>query len=71
MVLVLRHSNENHSNVIVKPFHFNPVLFFGQQGSGDGMFTYPVGVAVTDEDEIVVADQSNNRVQVFDSNGTS
>ena len=57
-------------NVIVKPFHFSPVLFFGQQGSGDGMFTYPVGVAVNDEDEIVVADQGNHRVQVFDSNGT-
>ena len=57
-------------NVIVKPFHFNPVLCFGQQGSGDGMFTYPVGVAVNDEDEIVVADQGNHRVQVFDSNGT-
>ena len=56
-------------NVIVKPFHFNPVLFWGQQGSGDGMFTYPVGVAVNDEDEIVVADQGNHRVQVFDSNG--
>ena len=47
-----------------------PVLSFGKQGSGDGMFDYPLGVAVSDGDEIVVADQGNHRVQVFDSNGT-
>ena len=57
--------------VIVKPFHVQPLLSFGQQGSGEGMFAdYPLGVAVNDKDEIVVADQSNHRVQVFDSNGT-
>ena len=54
----------------VKPFHVKPVLSFGEKGSGDGMFKYPKGVAVTDKDEIVVADQLNDRVQVFDSNGT-
>ena len=54
----------------VKPVHVKPVLSFGEKGSGDGMFKYPKGVAVTDKDEIVVADQLNNRVQVFDSNGT-
>ena len=54
----------------VKPFHVKPVLSFGEKGSGDGMFKYPKGMAVTDKDEIVVADQLNDRVQVFDSNGT-
>ena len=56
--------------VILKPFQVKPVLSFGKEGSGDGMFQYPEGVAVSDGDEIVVADQSNHRVQVFDSNGT-
>ena len=56
--------------VIVKPFQVKPVLSFGKQGSGEGMFKYPLGVAVSDGDEIVVADRDNNRVQVFDSNGT-
>ena len=55
--------------VILKPFQVKPVLSFGKQGSGNGMFTYPMGMAVTDGDEIVVADQWNHRVQVFDSNG--
>ena len=54
----------------VKPFHVKPVLCFGKEGKGDGMFTYSRGVAVTDKDEIVVADEGNDRVQVFDSNGT-
>ncbi|CAH3187255.1 unnamed protein product [Porites evermanni] len=54
----------------VKPFHVKPFLCFGEQGSGDGMFKNPLGVAVTDKDEILAADCENHRVQVFDSNGT-
>ena len=56
--------------VIVKSFQVKPLLYFAKEGSGDGMFHYPYGVAVSDKDEIVVADQCNHRVQVFDSNGT-
>ena len=56
--------------VILKPFQVKPVLSFGKRGSSEGMFMYPLGVAVSDRDEIVVADQCNHRVQVFDSNGT-
>ena len=67
--------NEEHIRgspfpISVKPFHVKPVLCFGEHGTGDGMFKYPRGVAVTDKDEIVVADDCNHRVQVFDSNGT-
>ena len=54
----------------VKPFHGKPVLCFGKEGTGDGMFRFSRGVAVTDKDEIVAADECNDRVQVFDSNGT-
>ena len=56
--------------VILKPFQVKPVLCFGKQGSGEGMLNYPMGVAVTAKDEILVADNRNHRVQVFDSNGT-
>ena len=56
--------------ISVKPFHVKPVLCFGEKGTGDGMFDYPRGVAVTDKDEIVVADQCNHRVQLFNGNGT-
>ena len=56
--------------VILKPFQVKPVLTFGKEGSSDSMFEFPYGVAVSDGDEIVVADHVNHRVQVFDSNGT-
>ena len=65
-----QHIGGSPFTVIVKPFDVKPGLCFGQHGSGDGMFKYPLGVAVSDRDEIVVADQCNHRVQVFGSNGT-
>ena len=64
------HVSGSPFTVIVKPFHVKPVLSFGKEGLGGGMLKYPLGVAVTDGDEIVVTDENNHRVQVFDSNGT-
>ena len=56
--------------VTVKPFQVKPVLCIGKKGLGEGMLIGPMGVAVTAKDEVVVADNQNHRVQVFDSNGT-
>ncbi|XP_038643919.1 RING finger protein nhl-1-like [Scyliorhinus canicula] len=41
----------------------------GSKGSDVGHFTWPRGVAATLEGELVVADSSNHRVQVFDRRG--
>jgi len=41
----------------------------GGRGSEPGCFTWPRGIAVAPDNSIVVADSSNHRVQVFDSNG--
>ncbi|XP_073230511.1 E3 ubiquitin-protein ligase TRIM45-like [Porites lutea] len=73
--LLVKVNGENIScspfTVILKPFQVKPVLSFGKRGgSGEGMFEYPLGVAVSDVDEIAVTEQLNHRVQVFDSNGT-
>eukprot|EP00058_Branchiostoma_floridae_P003903 XP_002589391.1 hypothetical protein BRAFLDRAFT_77833 [Branchiostoma floridae] len=38
----------------------------GGQGQGEGQFNQPYFVCVDKEDNIIVADKSNNRVQVFD-----
>ena len=46
----------------VKPFHVKPALCFGKEGSGEGMFKNPKGVAVNDRDEIAVVDELNHRV---------
>ena len=35
----------------------------------EGQFTEPSGVAVTEENEIIVADTNNHRIQVFDKEG--
>ena len=39
-------------------------LSFGSNGSGQGQFTNPIGVAVSNG-EVYVSDQNNNRIQVF------
>ncbi|GAB0088489.1 hypothetical protein DMENIID0001_029270 [Sergentomyia squamirostris] len=41
----------------------------GGRGSEPGSFTWPRGIAVSPDNNIVVADSSNHRVQIFDSNG--
>ncbi|XP_044734626.1 RING finger protein nhl-1 [Chrysoperla carnea] len=41
----------------------------GSRGSEPGYFTWPRGIAVGPDNSIVVADSSNHRVQVFDTNG--
>jgi len=43
---------------------------FGEFGILEGQFTEPSGVAVTDDDDIIVADTNNHRIQVFDKEGT-
>ena len=45
-----------------------PASQFGLRGSGDGQFDIPSSVACNSRGEIVVADCSNNRIQVFDRN---
>ena len=47
-----------------------PVANFGTEGSGDGQFRNPWGLGIHYESgKIYVADQSNNRLQVFDAEG--
>ncbi|XP_066270443.1 tripartite motif-containing protein 2-like [Branchiostoma lanceolatum] len=43
---------------------------FGGQGSEEGKFDQPFGVAVSEEGEIFVADFGNRRIQVFTLQGT-
>ena len=63
------HIHESPFTVTERSFHAKPVFSFGQKGPGNGKFHRPYGVAVNDMDEIVVADNWNHCVQVFDSNG--
>ena len=42
---------------------------WGTQGTGDGQFRDPEGVAVASDGSVYVADYSNNRIQKFTSEG--
>ena len=42
---------------------------FGRHGSKEGEFNYPCGIAVDEDDNILVADYNNNRIQKFTSDG--
>ena len=63
------HIHGSPFSVIVKPFQLKYVSSFGKKGSGEGMFENPKQVAMNDRGEIVVADNANHRVQIFDSKG--
>ena len=56
----------------VESGQFKPVFSFGREGSSNGMFNYPWGVAVNERDEIAVTDHGPNveRVQIFTRDGT-
>lgn len=61
---------EDHDNGCPSARKFIHVLTFGEEGSCDGQFHYPWGVAVNERDEIAVTDVHNERVQVFSSDGS-
>ena len=47
----------------------NWVASWGERGTGPGEFRLPHGIATDADGNVYVADRSNNRIQVLDSNG--
>lgn len=45
-------------------------LSWGEQGTGPGQFDLPHGITLDDTGRVYVADRSNQRVQVFEADGT-
>jgi len=60
-------ASNQHSNDRIQVFDsVGSFLFeFGSFGSGDGQFKIPRGIAVDSMKNIYVADDANNRIQVF------
>ncbi|VDK42640.1 unnamed protein product [Anisakis simplex] len=46
-----------------------PIFSFGREGSEDGQFARPWGICCDHKGRIIVADRSNNRIQIFDKDG--
>jgi DNA-binding beta-propeller fold protein YncE len=42
---------------------------FGQQGEGQGEFKYPLGIDISDDGKVFIADTGNHRIQVFNLKG--
>ena len=71
--------NNNDDSIIVSDTHDHCIYIFspdgrvrhkfGSFGTGKGQLKEPLGVA-TDGEYILVADRGNNRIQVFDGDGT-
>lgn len=64
----------NKSLYIIQIFIYKIIYFtalsFCFDGSGDGQVSRPWGVCVTKNNEVIIADRRNNRIQVFFSDGT-
>ena len=62
------------SNVVIAATLSAPppqfVLKWGSEGSGDGQFSHPWGVAVDGSRNVYVADKGNHRIRKFDDTGT-
>jgi DNA-binding beta-propeller fold protein YncE len=46
------------------------VMSFGEFGSGPGQFNVPHAIAIDSRGRLFVADRDNNRIQIFDADGT-
>ena len=68
---------EGHANATGTPariLKFNSagelLMTFGEMGSGPGQFMQPHALAMDSKGRLFVGDRSNNRVQIFDQDGT-
>ena len=58
-----------HCITIIDPTSGRKIRSFGRHGCGHVDFTYPCGVAVTQDSRIVVVDRGNHRLQVLTAEG--
>jgi len=54
-----------HQIVVLNP---DGTLFcgFGTQGNGNAQFSYPFGLSINQEGNLIVCDWNNHRVQIFE-----
>ena len=65
--------NSTKGTIIVSAIHVKIYKFdkkWGSEGTGDDQFKFPCGIAIDSSGYIYVADQENNRIEKYNSNGT-
>ena len=67
--VVVSEINAPSSQISIFSSELHPVMSVGSTGSGANQFLGPVGVAITDDDHILVADCFNHRIQVLTMEG--
>ena len=60
---------EKNCITIIDPTNGRKISSIGQRGNGQVQFNYPEGVALTQDDRIIVADWCNHRLQVLTAEG--
>ncbi|KAL9653258.1 hypothetical protein ABK040_010965 [Willaertia magna] len=64
--------NENNHNSLENndcPIQGKFISSFGGKGTEDGQFTSPTDICIDSHDNIIICDNENNRVQIFDKTG--
>ena len=64
---IVSDSDEHCIKVFNREGHFQ--YKFGKQGQGDGEFNNPRFLSMTQSKHLLVCDQGNNRIQVFELDG--
>lgn len=72
MLYVLQRGESVHQNVSVKKCNVSEEWFgdFGTYGTGPGEMVWPAGIAIDSDQRLYITDEWNQRVSVFDIEGT-
>merc|ERR1711936_618821 len=63
-------SDSNNHRLQIFDVNGKVLTTFGSEGTEEGQFKFPRGVAVDEQGFIFVADSGNNRIQIFNPDGT-
>ncbi len=64
------HGGDSNARIVKFDADGNYLLEWGSPGSGPGQFDAPHGLAMDSRGRLFVADRGNNRIQIFDQDGT-
>ena len=72
MLYVLQRGTPLHNNVSVKICNVGEEFFgdFGTYGSGPGQWVWPAAIAIDSQQRLYVSDEWNQRISVFDTQGS-